>query len=107
MGVSASVSVDERDSVVRNQAALNNDEWKRQIRLRLSSFEYEHRLKLSLDVRPCFIDGMPSLTVPPDLEIRDPFAFAYIQRFVQENALNIVLDRRTQRECVAIERRAA
>ena len=44
MGVSASVSVDERDSVVRNQAALNNDEWKRQIRLRLSSFEYEHRL---------------------------------------------------------------
>lgn len=103
----AGQSIGEHDSSMRNQAALNSEEWARQIRLRRSSFEYDHRLNQSLDAQPCFIDGAASLVVAPDLEIRDPFAFAYIQRFAEENALKIVLDRRTQTAYVEFERRAA
>ncbi len=102
-----SVDVDKHDFVIQNQASVNRDEWVRQIVLRRASFEYDHRLKYALDARPCFVDGRASLIVAPDLEIRDPFAFAYIQRFAEENALTVILDRRTAQTNVAIERRAA
>lgn len=105
MGAQVSLSAEGHDFAAH--AALGSEEWAQQIRLRRSSFEYDHRLKQSLDAQPCFIDGTPSLVVAPDLEIRDPFAFAYIQRFAHENALTIVLDRRAQRQSVAVERRAA
>lgn len=105
MGAQASVSADGHNYAAH--AVLGSKEWAQQTRLRRSSFEYDHRLKQSLDAQPYFIDGIPSLVVAPDLEIRDPFAFAYIQRFAQENALTIVLDRRTQKQNVEVERRAA
>ncbi len=107
MRASGNVGVNEYDFAIQNQATVNSKEWVRQIKLRRASFEYDHRLKHSLDAQPCFIDGMASLIVAPDLEIRDPFAFAYIFRFAEENALVIVLDRRTRQESVERERRAA
>ncbi|NOX28239.1 MAG: DUF3579 domain-containing protein [Gammaproteobacteria bacterium] len=105
MGVQASVSANGHDYAAH--AVLGSKEWAQQTRLRRSSFEYDHRLKQSLDAQPYFIDGSPSLVVAPDLEIRDPFAFAYIRRFAQENELAIVLDRRTRQQSVDVERRAA
>ena len=101
------VDVGGHDFAIRNQTSVNHDEWARKIILRRSSFEYDHRLKYSLDARPCLVNDRASLIVAPDLEIRDPFAFAYIQRFAEENALAIILDRRTAQTSVAIERRAA
>ncbi len=107
MRARGSVGVSEHDFAIRNQATVNSKEWVRQIKLRRAGFEYEHRLKHSLDAQPCFIDGMASIIVAPDLEIRDPFAFAYIIRFAEENALVIVLDRRARQENVELERRVA
>jgi len=84
------VGVDDYDFVIQNHASVNSDEWVKQIGLRRSSFEYNHRLKYPLDAQPCFADGKASLMVAPDLEIRDPFAFDYIQRFAEENLLVII-----------------
>ncbi len=107
MRARGNVGVNAHDFAIQNHATVNNREWVRQIKLRRASFEYDHRLKHSLDAQPCFIDGMASIIVAPDLEIRDPFAFSYILRFAEENTLAIVLDRRTQQESVELERRAA
>ena len=107
MRARGNVGVNEHDFASQNHATVNSKEWLRQIKLHRASFEYNHRIKHSLDAQPCFIDGMASLIVAPDLEIRDPFAFTYITRFAEENALLIVLDRRTQQESVELERRAA
>ena len=75
---------------IQNHVPATSDEWVRQISLRRSSFEYDHRLKYPLDAQPCFANGKASLMVAPDLEIRDPFAFDYIQRFAEENSLVII-----------------
>ncbi|PCH60026.1 MAG: hypothetical protein COC05_05495 [Gammaproteobacteria bacterium] len=86
------VGAEDYDFTIQNHTSANADEWIKQISLRRSSFEYDHRLKYPLDVQPSVVDGKASLIVAPDLEVRDPFAFDYIRRFAEENSLVIIID---------------
>lgn len=86
---------------------LKLEDWLRQVCWQRAAFEYAHRLKYPLDVKPCLIEGKKSVIVARDLEVRDPFAFSYIVRFGQEHGIAVQVDRRVRQIAVAMERRHA
>ena len=112
MNENSVVSVNSQDRLVAESVGHSipgdvSDQWLQEISLRRASFEYAHRLKYALDIKPCVIGGKQSIVVARDLEARDQFAYDHIVRFAEEYNLNLVIDRRTEHRSVDNDRRAA
>lgn len=92
---------------IRSPPVVIGDDWIRQINLQRAGFEYANRLKYALEVKPRLVEGVKSLIIARELEIRDPFAYEHILRFAADYSLQIITDRRREQCSVAYERRVA
>jgi len=76
-------------------------DWAERIAAILASYDEDRRLRYSIDVSPCTIQGTRCLIVAKDMEQRNPEGYKFIMQFAGDNHLRIQLDRRT--ESVEIE----
>lgn len=80
-------------------------DWAERISAMLASFGADHRLRYSAYAQPCIIEGEQCLIVARELQSAHPEVFEFILGFARSNHLRIQIDRRVQRETVAVERR--
>lgn len=74
---------------------LRSTDWVERISSTLASFDENHRLRYSVSVQPCLIDGEKCLVVARCLEESNPSAYEFVMEFARSNKLHILPDRRT------------
>lgn len=82
-------------SIMENGTKFRPSDWIERISSTLASFQVDNRLRYSLGVQPCMIDGEPCLVVARWLETADRVAYEYVMDFARSNQLRIQADRRT------------
>lgn len=73
---------------------LRPGDWVERIAGALASFDESRRLRYSVSVQPCVINGEKCLVVARGLEQADPPAYKFVMEFARSNKLSIQLDRR-------------
>jgi len=64
-------------------------DWVERISSALASFGPDHKLRYSVHVQPCIINGARCLIVSRGLSLNDPEAFSFILQFARKNQLRI------------------
>lgn len=82
---------------------LRPTDWIERISSVLASFEEDRRLRYSLSVKPCIIDGEKCLIVARCLEESNPLAYNFIMDFAHSNQLKVRMDRRQDERALACE----
>ncbi|MBN8760635.1 MAG: hypothetical protein BGO61_00950 [Thiobacillus sp. 65-69] len=80
---------------MENGRPFRPSDWSERLSSTLASFLVDHRLRYSLAVQPCIVDGERCLVVARWLEDADPAAYAYVMGFAHDNRLRIQIDRRS------------
>jgi len=77
-----------------NGKKLRPGDWIERIACALASFDENCRLRYSVSVQPCVIDGEKCLVVARGLEQTDPQGYEFVMEFARSNQLRIQPDRR-------------
>lgn len=99
------------DSIVIEGVDINGhkfrpSDWAERVAAILASYDEDRRLRYSMDVSPCTIQGMRCLMVAKDMEQRNPDGYRFVMQFANDNHLRVQLDRRTEGVEIEAERRA-
>lgn len=81
-------------SIQESGEKFRPSDWPERLSSTLASFLVDHRLRYSLAVQPCILDGEQCVIVARWLEAADPAAYAYVMGFARDNQLRILPDRR-------------
>ena len=81
--------------VQENGKIFRPSDWTERLSSTLASFQVDHRLRYSLGVQPCVLDGERCLVVARWLEATNPAAYDYVMGFAKANQLRIQMDRRS------------
>lgn len=82
---------------------LRPTDWIERLSSVLASFEEDRRLRYSLSVKPCILNGEKCLVVARCLETADPQAYRFIMQFAESNHLKVQLDRRQDERALACD----
>lgn len=73
---------------------LRPTDWIERISSSLASFDEDRRLRYSVSVKPCIVNGEKCLIVARCLETANPEAYRFVMDFAASNQLKVQTDRR-------------
>ncbi|MBI3562253.1 MAG: DUF3579 domain-containing protein [Gammaproteobacteria bacterium] len=82
---------------------LRPTDWIERISSTLASFDEDRRLRYSLSVKPCIIEGEKCLIVARCLAQVNPAAYHFVMDFASSNRLKVYIDRRLDERAMGCE----